>query len=67
MNKGNHSRDEKIKKLVGLITGELSLKDVRAKRTILCIQWDDDLEADDNIYLIDGKKVNYQTYLKAIS
>jgi len=67
MNRSNYNREEKIKKLVGLITGELSLNDFKAKRTILCIQWDDDPEADDNIYLIDGKKVDYQTYSKAIS
>ena len=67
MGKSNCSREEKIKKLVGLITGELSLNDYRARRTILCIQWDEDPEAEDNIYLIDGKKVDYQNYLKATS
>lgn len=62
------SREEKINRLIGLITGELSIDDIKAKRSILCIQWDEeDPESLENIYIIDSKRVDYKTYLKAIS
>jgi hypothetical protein len=64
----NSNRVQKINNLIALMAGKLSPREIKAKRTILCIQWDEE-DPDDgwNIYLVDGKKVNHEAYLKAIS
>lgn len=65
--KNNKEREKKIEDLIALMTGELSLHELRAKRSIICIQWDEENPYDpSNIYLVDGKKIDYDGYLKAV-
>lgn len=67
-NRSSSTREQKIKNLIALINGDISPRDIKAKRSVLCIQWnDEDPEDPENIYIIDSKSVDYKTYLKAIS
>jgi|GEM_PF-6664073 len=64
----SNNRERKIRNLMALISGEMSPKDLKAKRSVLCIQWnDEDPEDPENIYIVDSESVDYKTYLKAIS
>lgn len=49
------NKQELINKILGIINGEIP-----AKRNMLCILWDEENpDNEENIYLIDSKKVNY--------
>ncbi len=64
-NSSQSPREKKIANLLALIKGELTPAELMAKRSVLCIQWEEDPEHEDNIYMVDGQKVNYAAYKKA--
>lgn len=57
-----NNRQQKINTLIDLIKGKAPQRDDNKP---LCVLWhDDDLEHADNIYLANGRKVNFQTFNK---
>jgi hypothetical protein len=61
------NRDKKISELLALITGELAPDAIRSKKQLIAIDWGEECGEDDlSIFMINGKKVNRDTFNKEL-
>lgn len=59
------SKQEKINRILAIARGELSPAELRKMQNPLCILWNEvDLSDEDNIYMLNGKKVDYEQFKK---
>jgi hypothetical protein len=59
------SKEDKIKLILAIARGELSPAELHKMRNPICILWnEDDLTDKENVYVLSGKTVSYEQFIK---
>lgn len=59
------SKQEKINTILAIARGEVSAAQLHKMRNPMCILWnEEDLADEQNIYMLDSKRVTYEQFIK---